>query len=103
MVRGCTKTGDRVRTLRSGELEFLGRTDFQVKIQGFPIELGEIEAALLAQPSVREALVKRQAEAKGLLCQLPYAPTLKEAEKAKRRSNAGAVPRGPPRGRNLGP
>lgn len=51
------KTGDRVRTLRSGELEFLGRTDFQVKIRGFRIELGEIEAALLAQPSVREALV----------------------------------------------
>ncbi|MBZ4423385.1 condensation domain-containing protein, partial [Myxococcus sp. RHSTA-1-4] len=38
-------------------LEYLGRTDFQVKLRGFRIELGEIEAALTAQPGVRQALV----------------------------------------------
>jgi amino acid adenylation domain-containing protein len=51
------RTGDRVRWLASGALEFLGRTDFQVKVRGFRIELGEIEAVLAAQPGVREAVV----------------------------------------------
>ncbi|MFP2933990.1 condensation domain-containing protein, partial [Pyxidicoccus sp. 3LG] len=51
------RTGDKVRWLADGTLEYLGRTDFQVKLRGFRIELGEIEAALTQQPSVRQALV----------------------------------------------
>ncbi|HEX7238685.1 MAG TPA: amino acid adenylation domain-containing protein, partial [Longimicrobiaceae bacterium] len=47
---------DRVRWTAGGELEYFGRTDFQVKVRGFRIELGEIEAALRAHPSVREAV-----------------------------------------------
>ncbi|MFE9256487.1 amino acid adenylation domain-containing protein [Streptomyces sp. NPDC006879] len=51
------RTGDKVRRLRNGALEFLGRLDQQVKIHGYRIELGEVEQVLLAQPSVREAVV----------------------------------------------
>ncbi|HEX7243455.1 MAG TPA: amino acid adenylation domain-containing protein, partial [Longimicrobiaceae bacterium] len=50
------RTGDRVRRRVNGVLEYLGRTDQQVKVRGFRIELGEIEAALCAQPRVREAV-----------------------------------------------
>lgn len=49
------RTGDLVRWLPDGTIEYLGRTDNQVKLRGFRIELGEIEAALLRHEAVREA------------------------------------------------
>ena len=52
------RTGDLGRYLPSGDIEFLGREDFQVKIQGYRIELGEIETALARHPSVRSAVVQ---------------------------------------------
>jgi amino acid adenylation domain-containing protein len=55
--RRMYRTGDRVRLRPDGAIEFLGRTDAQVKVRGYRIELGEIEAALLATPGVREAAV----------------------------------------------
>ncbi|MEC3919457.1 non-ribosomal peptide synthase/polyketide synthase [Nocardia sp. CDC160] len=51
------RTGDLVIWGPDGELTYLGRTDFQVKLRGQRIELGEIEAALLAQPGVNQAVV----------------------------------------------
>ncbi len=51
------KTGDLVRRLPDGGIEFLGRLDYQVKLRGFRIELGEIETALARYPGVREAVV----------------------------------------------
>ncbi|MDF1669399.1 MAG: LLM class flavin-dependent oxidoreductase [Roseovarius sp.] len=51
------RTGDLVRWAEGGQLEFLGRTDHQVKIRGQRIELGEIEARIATNPSVRECVV----------------------------------------------
>ncbi|MBC9710975.1 amino acid adenylation domain-containing protein [Streptomyces sp. TRM66268-LWL] len=49
------RTGDRVRQRPDGQLEFLERTDHQVKIRGHRIELGEIETALRALPGITDA------------------------------------------------
>ncbi|NEQ16484.1 MAG: AMP-binding protein, partial [Moorea sp. SIO3E2] len=51
------KTGDLARYLPDGNIEFLGREDFQVKISGYRIELGEIEATLLGHATVKETVV----------------------------------------------
>ncbi|OTA21090.1 Amino acid adenylation [Xenorhabdus beddingii] len=51
------KTGDLGRWRPDGEIEYLGRNDFQVKLRGFRIELGEIEAKLRQCHGVREAVV----------------------------------------------
>ena len=59
------RTGDRVRRLPGGDLEFLGRLDHQVKVRGFRIELGEIEAALAEHPRVRECVVDYREDGEG--------------------------------------
>lgn len=51
------RTGDIVRTLPDGNIEYLYRSDQQVKVRGYRIELGEIEAELLKHPSIREVVV----------------------------------------------
>ncbi|WP_053657665.1 hybrid non-ribosomal peptide synthetase/type I polyketide synthase [Streptomyces sp. MMG1121] len=59
------RTGDLGRYLPDGDIEFLGRMDSQVKIQGHRIELGEVEAALLRRSDVRAAAVVAEGERGG--------------------------------------
>ncbi len=79
------RTGDLARYRADGIVEYVGRVDHQVKVRGFRIELGEIETLLLAQQSVREALLL--AADNQLLAYLVPAQPLDEAA----RGEAGAV------------
>jgi len=60
------RTGDVGRYLPGGCIEWMGRVDFQVKVQGHRIELGEIESVLAEHPSVRQAVVAVQESGAGL-------------------------------------
>jgi amino acid adenylation domain-containing protein/non-ribosomal peptide synthase protein (TIGR01720 family) len=59
------RSGDRARVRRDGNVEFLGRTDEQVKVRGYRVEPAEVEAALLAHPAVQRAAVVPSADAAG--------------------------------------
>jgi amino acid adenylation domain-containing protein len=59
------RTGDLGRYLPDGEIEFLGRADFQVKIQGFRVEPGEVEQTLLEHPAVAQAAVVARSTGSG--------------------------------------
>ena len=59
------RTGDLARWLPDGNIEYLGRLDFQVKIRGVRIELGEIENCLLDHPQIKEAVVVAQKDKEG--------------------------------------
>ncbi|MFI7668809.1 non-ribosomal peptide synthase/polyketide synthase [Nocardia sp. NPDC049526] len=76
------RTGDLVRRNRAGDLEYVGRSDFQVKLRGQRIELGEIEAALIAADDVRAAAVRVFAHAAGELLVAYVVADLPEAELA---------------------
>lgn len=69
------RTGDRVRWLPDGRLDFLGRLDDQVKIRGFRIEPGEIAAALRQHRAVADAVVVARPDAAGRTRLTGYAVT----------------------------
>jgi amino acid adenylation domain-containing protein len=56
------KSGDLVRLLENGEMEYQGRIDHQVKIRGFRVELGEIENQLMKHEKIKEAVVLLEKE-----------------------------------------
>jgi amino acid adenylation domain-containing protein len=74
------RTGDLARWRPDGTLEFLGRTDHQVKLRGFRIELGEIEAHLLRHPRVREAVAIIREDSPGNRRLVAYAVACPDAD-----------------------
>ncbi len=66
------KTGDRVRRLVDGSIEYLGRFDFQVKVRGIRVELGEIEATLSNHPAVAQAVVIANGAGEGEMQVIAY-------------------------------
>jgi pyochelin synthetase len=66
-VRGerLFRTGDLGRYLPDGTIAILGRSDFQIKINGYRIEAGEVETRLTAIPAIKQAAVVRQSGARG--------------------------------------
>ncbi|GAA4199713.1 hypothetical protein GCM10022252_51940 [Streptosporangium oxazolinicum] len=83
------RTGDRVRRRNDGTLEFLGRTDNQVKLRGHRIELGEIEAVLDAHPGVRQAVVAVRGD-RLVAFVVPAAPVAPSETETNTDSDAGA-------------
>ncbi|RLD14271.1 non-ribosomal peptide synthetase, partial [candidate division KSB1 bacterium] len=74
------KTGDLVRWLPDGNLEFLGRIDFQVKLRGFRIELGEIENVLNNHPQIENAAVIVREDTPGQKYLAAYCVVKKDSE-----------------------
>ncbi|PPS41250.1 non-ribosomal peptide synthetase [Chroococcidiopsis sp. TS-821] len=74
------RTGDLGRYLPDGNIEFLGRVDFQIKIRGYRIEAGEIEAALMQHSGVKAAVVKAVDAARLVAYVVPHTtpPTVDE-------------------------
>ncbi|WDD36959.1 amino acid adenylation domain-containing protein (plasmid) [Nostoc sp. UHCC 0926] len=72
------KTGDLVRYLNDGNLEYLGRRDDQVKIRGFRVELREIASAVAQHPDVQESVVVLRDDIQGDRCLIAYVVTDKQ-------------------------
>ena len=64
------KTGDTARWFEDGNMEFMGRKDFQVKVRGYRIELGEIESNLLKHKDIKDAaaIVRKDDEGTNYIC-----------------------------------
>jgi non-ribosomal peptide synthase protein (TIGR01720 family) len=66
------KTGDLVRFLRNGQLEFIGRIDEQVKIKGYRIEPGEIQSIMIQYPDIRDAFITAREDKVGVIRLVAY-------------------------------
>lgn len=68
------RTGDRARWQPDGRLDFLGRSDYQVKVRGHRIELGEIEAVLVEHPAVTRAVASVTEDGQALVTHVAVVP-----------------------------
>src|SRR5262249_25008616 len=59
------RTGDLARRMEDGSIDFVGRSDHQVKVRGYRVELGEVEAALSRHPKIERCVVSTVAEVEG--------------------------------------
>ncbi|MEG3973727.1 amino acid adenylation domain-containing protein [Microcoleus sp. herbarium8] len=73
------KTGDLVRYLSDGNIEYLGRIDDQVKIRGFRVEIGEIEAALSQHPNLLSVAVALREDIPGQKSLVAYIVPVQES------------------------
>ncbi|MEJ2853348.1 MULTISPECIES: amino acid adenylation domain-containing protein [unclassified Saccharothrix] len=86
------RTGDLVRRRPDGRLDYLGRTDDQVKVRGFRVEPGEVEAALAAHPDVDRAAVTARADTEGFTRLVGYVvPAVADLDLAAVRAHAAAT------------
>jgi acyl carrier protein len=72
------RTGDIVKWLPCGNLEFIGRLDLQVKIRGFRVELGDVETAIIGLPCIKSAVVKLNDFSSGIQNLIAYIVTNNE-------------------------
>ncbi|HEX5740113.1 MAG TPA: amino acid adenylation domain-containing protein [Pilimelia sp.] len=89
------RTGDLGRWRADGTIEFLGRTDRQVKVRGHRIELGDVEAALVRHPAVRQAVASASPGPDGrprLVAHVSLHDPLPDAERALARDLAQQLP-----------
>ncbi|MFF2923765.1 non-ribosomal peptide synthetase [Streptomyces celluloflavus] len=91
----CFRTGDLVRELPSGDLEFLRRLDDQVQLLGKRVELGEVESAAATHPAVRRAAVTAPTDDAGraerLVCFVEWHPRHTDAHAAALRTHLSAL------------
>ena len=85
------KTGDLGRYLPDGNIEFLGREDFQVKIRGHRIELGEIESQLAKHSDIKEVIVSAVGESRHNQQLVAYIVPTERDDKTDNNTNAQAV------------
>ncbi|MGE7391198.1 amino acid adenylation domain-containing protein [Streptomyces sp. NPDC004126] len=89
------RTGDLVRRRSDGNLMFLGRTDFQIKIRGFRVELGEVEAVVARSPEVARVVAVAREDHPGdkrLVAYVVLQPGTQPTPADLRRRAAGALP-----------